>query len=174
LLMKIGRKLGTVFDGTLDVTGGIGSIIVASLMVVVVIAVTFRYFLHTPLLWVIRFGEICLLYLAFLGAAYVLRKEAHVKMDLVLSRLKPTHQALMTAITSIFAIIVFLVVIYYSSYVTWEAAVKGYYKLAYLNIPEAYVTGVIPVGCTLLAIQFARRAYKNLKLWRSIKKSGEF
>ena len=171
--MKIVRKANAIFDGIVSLTGGIGGFIIIYLMLSVCTAVVFRYFLHNSLPWVLRIAEASLVYFTFLITAWILRREAHVRMDLLLTRLKPRIQALVNLITSLIGAIIFLIIVWYSSQVTWELAVSGFYQQSSLQIPDAYIIFVIPLGCFLLSMQFLRRAYRNLMLWRGTTQSEE-
>ncbi|MFC2047546.1 TRAP transporter small permease, partial [Chloroflexota bacterium] len=117
--------------------------------------------------WVIEVGEYGLLYMSFLGAAWVLRREGHVKMDLVLNRLKLRSQVLLNVITSILGAIVFLIVTWYSAHFTWDLFQLGYIVDAYLDPPKWPIMAIIPVGSFLFSIQFLRRSYGYLRNWRA-------
>ena len=49
----------------------------------VCLEVVLRYFFSAPLLGMIQFSEIGLLYIAFLGAGWNLRRDGHVRIEVV-------------------------------------------------------------------------------------------
>ena len=125
-----------------------------------------RYFLKMPQVWVVEITEYTLLVITFLGTAWVLKREGHVKVDLVLNRLKPRAQAFINIITSVVSALVLLVVAWYGLRISWDYFQKGIFELSMLDIPKAPIMVVIPIGSILLLIQFLRRAYGY---WESLK-----
>ena len=100
--MKILMKVTNSFDGALNATGFLASILLGFIMCSVTAEVVARHFLGISISWwMVETTEYMLLYITFLGAAWVLRKEGHVKMDLLLSRFKPRDQDTVNIITSI-------------------------------------------------------------------------
>ncbi len=122
-----------------------------------------RYFFNRPILGVLEFSEIGLLYITFLGAAWLLKKEGHVKIEMMLIRLKPRHQTVINIITSVICVIILLIITWYGSYITFEHYRQGIYRVSLLHTPTAPVLIIIPVGSFLLSIQFLRRTYGFIK-----------
>ena len=64
----------------------IASAMMAGLMIIVCIDLTLRYFFNSPLLWGTEVTEILLLYITFLGMAWVFREDGHVVIDVFTSK----------------------------------------------------------------------------------------
>ena len=124
----------------------------------VCVDVVLRYFFNRPMLWVLETSEYVLLYIPFLAAAYVLREESHIRIDILLNRLGRRTQHRLNAVTSVLACGVLLVLAYYSAYVTLDFFHRGVPTIKSLKIPEYLVIAVIPLGFFLFALQFLRRA----------------
>jgi TRAP-type C4-dicarboxylate transport system permease small subunit len=139
------------------------------MMLAVVYEVVMRYFLGRPTIWVVELSEYSLLFITFLGATWVLRREGHVKLDLVLGRLNPRTQVLLNIITSVLSAAICLALLWYSAEVTWDHFQSGWIRPKVLNIPSAYILVIIPVGSLLLFIQFLRRSYEYLRSWRGLR-----
>jgi TRAP-type C4-dicarboxylate transport system permease small subunit len=103
----------------------------------------------------------------FLTVSLTLKREGHVKMDLVLTRLRPGTQSILNIITSVIGIFICLVLTWYGTVVTWDYFQTGYYIGTMLMPPKAPIMLIIPVGSFLLLIQFLRRAYSYLESWRA-------
>ena len=129
--------------------------------------VVMRYFFNRPLLWVVEVTGLTLLYITFLVAAWVLRREQHVKMDMVLSRLSPRTQAILNIITSTLSAVIFLAITWYGAWATWEHFKAGYYTSTTMEIPYVYVLIIIPIGSLLLFIQFLRRIHGHIRSFRA-------
>jgi len=164
--MKLLGRLAAIFDRTNDVLVFLASAILIFTVVSVTVDVVLRYFFNAPLIWAVEVNENNLLYITFLATAWVLRREGHVKVELVLARLDPRAQNLVGLITSIIGVVICLVVTWYGSLVTWRDFETGAFQPTIMRIPNAYILFIIPVGTFLLSIQFLRRTYRFLKKWR--------
>ena len=173
--MKPLTKASAIFDRGIIVLAVIAVLLLAFIMLSVSAEVVTRYFVGRQMLWVIEVTEYCLVWIAFLGAACVLKREAHVVMDIVLIRLEPRTQALVNAITSIIGVVICLVVTWYGVEVTLDFYRRGHFLPSVLEPPSFVLYAIIPVGSLLLAIQFVRRTYGYIQGWRVVpdKKSGE-
>ncbi len=157
--MKRLSQINSVFNYILDSLGLVASVLIVIAMLVVVTDVVMRYFLNRPIDWSMEITEYTLLFIAFLGAAWVLRREGHVRMDLVLNRLEPRTQALLNTVTSIIGAFIWLTITWFSVKATLEFQQLGFFFFTPLRTPKFIVLSVIPVGSVLLSIQFMRRAY---------------
>ncbi|MBC8459489.1 MAG: TRAP transporter small permease [Deltaproteobacteria bacterium] len=158
-LLKTGRILDRVMEGFVWLAG----LLMMFSLITVCIDVVMRYFFNNPIGWVLQFSEYILLYIPFLAAAFVLREESHIKIDIVLNRLNQKTQSLINVVTSLLGFCVLIVLTYYGTYVTFDFYQRKVPTLKYLKIPEFLVLIVIPIGCFLFAIQFIRRAYRYYK-----------
>jgi TRAP-type C4-dicarboxylate transport system permease small subunit len=159
LLAKIGRILDRLMKGFAWLAG----LLMMFSLITVCIDVVMRYFLNRPTGWVLQFSEYILLYIPFLAAAFVLREESHIRIDIVLNRLTRKTQSLISVITSLLSCLVLAILTYYGTYITIDFYQRNVPTLKYLKIPEFLVIMVIPIGCLLFSIQFIRRAYRDYK-----------
>ena len=165
--MKVIRTLGTVFDNAVNNFTGLAGVLLIFVMLVVCAEIVLRYFFHSPTLWVLEISEVLLLYITFLGTAWLLKREGHVKMELLLSRLNPRNRGLLNSITSVIAAISCLVVAWYGALITWDYYQIGYTTMTAWRPLVAPFIVIIPVSSFLLFIQFLRRAYGYLGEWRA-------
>lgn len=166
--MKLLPKGTNILDAVINLFIFLAGILFIYLMLSVFIeAVILRYFLGITTDWIREVAQYTLLFMTFLGTAWVLRNEGHVKMDLLLERLKPKPQALMNIITSVVAAIACLVVAWYGVRVTWDDIQTGYYMASALQPSSWFLMLIIPIGSFLLFIQFLRRISGFLRSWRA-------
>ena len=159
-------KVKSIFDRTNSLLAILASVLLAFIALSLCYDITMRYLLGRTLPWLFEVSEYSLLWITFLGAAWLLRREGHVKMDLILNRLKPRTQAIVNIITSIVSALVCLLITWYSAKVTWHFFQTGSFLLSYLEAPKWPIMIIIPVGSFLLFIQFLRRTYGYLVRWR--------
>jgi len=168
--MKLVKKVAVIFDRTNDSLMFLAVLVLVFIMLSVTTEVVMRYFLGRPLIWVVDFSQYGLVWITFLGAAWVLRRERHVIMDIVTSRLNPRGQAILNIITSIICAIICLVIVWYGIEITWLRFQEGIYLYEYFEVLDGYILLIIPVGTFLLFIQFLRRINGYLKVWRGVRK----
>ena len=164
--MKLLSKLSVFFDRTLDFLYLLTAIFIAFVALSIGLEVFMRYFLEHPLFWVVEISEYSLLYITFLGTAWLLRKEGHVSMDFVVNRLNPRKAALLNIITSILGTIVCLFLIWYGTQITWFNFERGVYLSTLIQPSKAAILVIIPFGSLMLFVQFLRRTYGYLQSWR--------
>ncbi len=151
-------KFARIFDRINDFLVGIAGGLLAAVMVVVCVDASLRYLVRHAEVWVVPVGAFTLFFVTFLSTAWLLQRDGHVKVELLLGRLKPRAQASINIITSIISALVLLIVAWYGLGITWDFYQEGVFELSMLNIPKAPLMVVIPVGSILLLIQFLRRA----------------
>jgi TRAP-type C4-dicarboxylate transport system permease small subunit len=162
--MKAHRKLLRTWDRLNEAIMVLAGILLWGQMVIVNIEIVSRY-LGRPTTWVAEISSILILWIPFMIGGWVLRKEAHVKMDLLIERLSPRSRALINFVTSLIGVIVMFIV-----------TVAGFLTTLYwignktptmLMLPRSPIIAIIFVGSLLFTIQFFIRALENLSQWRS-------
>lgn len=165
--MKLTTKAGTIFDRTVGLLAVLGAVLIVFTMLSITWEVfVARFLLDRPQMWVVEISEYSLLFITFLGTAWVLKRDGHVKMDLVLTRLNPRAQLVMNTITSTVGAIICLALTWYGARATWNAFQLGLYVMSILEPPRAVIFAIIPIGCFLLSIQFLRIIYGYVRRWR--------
>jgi len=149
----------TVFDRVLNALSAVAGVLVALMMLEVSVDVFMRYFLNRPISWTIEFTQYAMIFVLYLGVAWVLRGEGHVVMDIVLIRMNHQSRNLTNVITSILAAIVCSIVTWFGILVNVDYFKTGYMYGEVLNIPAFSLQFIVPLGMFLLTIQFLRRAY---------------
>jgi TRAP-type C4-dicarboxylate transport system permease small subunit len=154
------KRFLDIFDRTLNVMTFLAGILLVFIMLSVCLEVVLRTFINRPQIWVTEVTECLLLYITFLGTAWLLREEGHVKVDIVLNRLKPQTTAFLGIISSIMGVLVSITLTIYGFNVTWDYFQRGIYTPTALEIPVYLILLIIPIGSLMLFIQFIRRTGK--------------
>ena len=165
-------KIKTIFDRILDYLFIAAGVMLVFSTISVCWMVFSRYFLGRPMGWIVEINEYILLHIAFLVAAWVLRQEGHVKMDIVLEQLSPKIQLAINLFTSIVSTIVCFLFTWFGIKVTLELYQKKAMTVTVLELPKFFFTIVIFFGSFLLVIQFVRRTYGYLQNWRGLQNKG--
>lgn len=150
------------FDRVLALGGFLAAVLLLAVMLMTAVKVVFRYVLHEGLIGVDQFSGTLLLYITFLGAAWVLRREGHVTIDLLFAGLGPVPRRALHAANSVAGAAVCLVLAYYGALEAFDSWQRDIRIPAEIEMPRVINLAVIPLGCLLLGIQFARRALTGL------------
>ncbi|HEY7609267.1 MAG TPA: TRAP transporter small permease [Alphaproteobacteria bacterium] len=118
--------------------------------------VLLRYGFNRPISWVVEISEYSLLWITFLGAAWVLRHGGHVRVDILLQYLSPAALRICGLFSSAAGIVTTLVLIAFGADATWTAYMRGAFKPTGTDVPTWMILIVIPLGGLLLFFRFAR------------------
>jgi len=165
-MMNTKPNLTEIFDSVLNVLVFIAGLCLTFIVVSVCIDVIIRDLLNRPIQWVFEVAEYLLLAITFFGAAWCLREEGHVEMDILTSKLPNRVQYFLRFITSILGILICGVLTYYSAVCSWDFYKRGLYYPTLLEVPKALIIAILVVGFFLLVVQFIRRTRKYFSLWK--------
>ena len=163
---KLLGKTRGIFDTVLD-AGAVGS---ATLIVFIMLAICAEVVLRRlghPQIWEIEVTEYCLLYATFLGTAWLLRDEGHVKVDIITSAINCKARALLGVVTSVIGSAISLYLVVWGWKVTLTYFQRGVVECTPLLTPTYIVLLIIPLGSIPLFVQFLRRTHGYLKTLKS-------
>lgn len=161
--MRQTNKIGGFYRTIVNILAVCGALIILFMMLSISVGVVMRFFFHRSLVWLTEISGYGMVFMTFLVAAWVLREEGHVRIDLLVEHLKPKKRAFLEFITSIAGAVVCLVITGYSIVVTLDHLKRGVFTATDLEIPWAILLAVIPVGVLTLSIQFLIRARRYFK-----------
>jgi len=162
--MKLRKRLIVIFDRTLDIMAFFAGVLLLFAVASVGVGIVMRS-LGNPLGWVFEVSSYILLYVTFLVAAWTLRLEGHVHIDIVINQLKPRTQSVFHIITSAIGVLIALALTWYGAKVTYDFLLSGHFTPSVLEPPKWIFLIIIPIGSLALAIQFIRRTYHHIKLF---------
>ncbi len=118
--------------------------------------------------WITQFTEYALLWITFLGTAWVLGRNRHIAIDLIMSHLGPRKKLAFDISHYLVGCVLCLVLCYFGWLTVWSMIERGVVDVQVVDIDKYKVILVIPLGFFLLALQFLR---KMLAAFQSIKHS---
>jgi len=161
---SIGRTLESLLSRVTFVSGHISGWTIFAMMVLTTAAVFARRVIHFPLVFGDEYSAYLLVFCAFLGGAYTLQQDSHVRVDVIAIRLKDKPRILLRAITSCFSLL-------YGIVLTWKSiGLVIYYKqightaLSILETPTWIPAIAVPVGMTILTLQMILCIVADVKL----------
>ncbi|MDX2478931.1 MAG: TRAP transporter small permease [Desulfuromusa sp.] len=114
--------------------------------------------LSTPV-WVIQFVEYSLLWITFLGTAWVLSNNKHVALPLITDRLGEKGRRNIAVVHNFVGMGLCGVLCWFGSMTTWDHFVRQITDVGSVDVSKALVIVVIPIGFLLLTLQFMRKFY---------------
>ena len=167
------QKFQNRFDKGLDVLAWIAALMLIGVIISVMGEVFLRSFFNRPQEWVVEISEYALLYITFLSAAVVLKKEGHIVVDLLTSRLTLRKRLFLSILQYIVISLVSIVFIYFGGRTTIDNYIRGIYNPTVLQIPIAYSLAIIPVGGAFLLIQSVLGLFSYYKKFKEAGMSAQ-
>lgn len=139
----------------------VGIFTICVITVVALYGVVTRLF-GSPVSWAVEFLELIQVVLAFLPVAYVLNRNAHVRMDLGVELVKGKRRHLLQGIASILGVCMSVLMIYATSQ-SAIASIAMREGSVLSSLPIYPFKVCVTVGFSLLALQFAGHAWESFR-----------
>lgn len=154
------KTLGRFFDFLINAMAVLASTIMLVMMLSTVFKVIMRAFFNRGIQGVDQISGTMMVYIAFLGAAWVLRNEGHITIDLLTGYLSEKTRRQVEIFGSIVGAIACFTIAYVSGVATVLSIQRGVVVAAELEIPRAINLWVIPFGSAVLGIEFILRSVR--------------
>jgi C4-dicarboxylate transporter, DctQ subunit len=153
------RMAGRIFDYILSIMAWLGAIICVFMMLSISADVIARYFLKRPILGMQEANTMLIVWIVFLGSAWLLKKNGHINMDIILQIVSPRVQNRINLVLCLICAAVNLVLFWFSTQAVLEYFRKGILETGNLRINTGWILLAIPIGTLPFCIQFLRKAY---------------
>ena len=153
--MRLAERFFTALVNAMGVAAGL---LLLSIMLATVFKVGLRGIAGAGIIGIDQLSGTAMVYMTFLGAVWVLRRNEHVALDLVLSSATVPLKRTLIVIHSLIGAAICFVVSYYGFHVVQLSIARGVVVAEELEIPRAIGLLPIPFGTLLLGIEFLRRA----------------
>ncbi len=151
------QRLGRWLDVVDDRMAMLAIAVLVAVTLCVCLEVVMRYGFNAPQIWVIELSEYALLYITFLGAAWVLHQGGHVRVDIFYNMASPQLRRVFGTISASLGLAIAALLCGFGANATWTAYARGMFKATLLEFPTWIVLLAIPVGSLMLAIRFLRQ-----------------
>lgn len=125
----------------------LGAVCLGTILTIMLVNVVFRYALSLPIFWAEEANNFLFVWMGYLGFAYVMGNDNHIKVTLLESRLpgKVRRAA---------RIVAHLVVMATCLGMAWPTikVLPQLHKSAAMGLPEKYVYAIMPVSFLLMAL----------------------
>jgi TRAP-type C4-dicarboxylate transport system permease small subunit len=107
--------------------------------------------------WIVQFNEYSLLWMTFLGTAWVLSADKHVSINLVVERLGRGAGKVLGLVNCVLGMGLCGVLGWYGFFTTRETFVRKVIDVQAIDIPKAWILVIIPVGFLLTFFKFMHK-----------------
>lgn len=153
-----------VTNGMTLVTGEMAGVAIFLLAVCVVVDVFLRYAFGKPTIWINEAAGYTLLVITFLGLAYTLRENAHIKVLVVVSRLPSQIQDWMKVISSVVSLIVISILFKLTWDLFMQSVEGGTTSATMWDVPLAPWQVFIPFGLAVIGVLLICNLYAESKI----------
>lgn len=156
------RAYDKILAGLVAVIGGLSIVI----LLLISLQVFSRYLAKSPVLWTTDASVMLMLGMGLPGAAWLLRNDEHVQIDVVVNYLSEKKKLFLNLITSVLGVLTCIAITVSGLWVTHDQYTRGVKTVGDLQIPKFILVALIPLGTFFLAIEFIRKVkyyYGKLK-----------
>ena len=147
------RRVIGVLEAISDLAGYLAGIAVFGLTLLIAAAVFSRRVLGSPLLAVDEVSGYLLLAIVFLGLAYTMKADGHIRSDIVLAHVPPGVRGGLETLATLLAFLFALALLVGNWTLVAEFYTRGTLSFKYLQIPLWIPASLLVVGVVLLVLQ---------------------
>jgi TRAP-type C4-dicarboxylate transport system permease small subunit len=151
-----------VFDKVIEIMAGLAGVILVFIVAAVCYTIGMRFLFTKTTIWIMQTTEYALLWIVFLGTTWLLRDKGHITTDIIYTHLnRKTKNYFDCVMWSIGGLTCAAMVLFGILHVG-ECVAGGITDVRAVTVPKTAVFIVIPIGSTLLTLQFFRMAWSRL------------
>ena len=113
-------------------------------------------------IWVFQFNEYSLLWITFLGTAWLLAENKHVRISLLTNVLGGKVNKWLDIIHSLMGFVLCGVLAWYGFFSTRDHLLRNVIDTQAVDVPKWIILAVIPFGFVLLSLQFLKKFYLSV------------
>jgi C4-dicarboxylate transporter, DctQ subunit len=137
-----------------ELAGYASAVLILVSMLVVCYGVALRYVFGASTVWQLELSTYFLMFAAFVGGAYGLKHGDHVNLSLIVDRLPGKTRLYVQLVASVMGLLFVAVVAVIGYVLWWETTQSGRTSGTAWNVPLTYPYFIVPLGMTLIALQY--------------------
>lgn len=150
------RRLEWIIDKITSLAAVIGGVFTGIMTLIVGYAVTARYAFRRPIGWSEEVAVYLMVWAVFLGAAYTLKEDAHIGVDILIARL-PAPMKRVFLLFHCVAGIVFTSILLYHGIDMVALTIKMDSRSIAMDFPLVLTHLAVPVGAFMLMLQYINK-----------------
>ena len=146
------------------ITGLIAGFSLLAMTLMVTMDVTLRYGFNAPTKWANEFSAYLAVLVIFLGISYVLRENAHIRVDVVVRKLPRRAQDWIRVITSVI-LLGYIIILFH---LTWDVLVMNFAinktSFTAMDVPIWPIQAFIPLGLAIMGLLLIQHIFVEAKV----------
>lgn len=146
------------------ITGLIAGFSLLAMTLMVTMDVTLRYVFNAPTKWANEFSAYLAVLVIFLGISYVLRENAHIRVDVVVRKLPRRAQDWIRVITSVI-LLGYIIILFH---LTWDVLVMNFAinksSFTAMDVPIWPIQAFIPLGLAIMGLLLIQHIFVEAKV----------
>jgi C4-dicarboxylate transporter DctQ subunit len=155
------------FDKYLDIAEKVFAFFAGLLLLFVAFstctAIALRFMKIAVPLWSVQFNEYSLLWITFLGGAWLLRRGRHVSLDIVTRRVKPRALNILNIMLGFMGLGVCGLLTWITAAVAWDNFQRNVIDVRAVDVPKYTILSIVFAGFLLLFLEFFNDVYRNIR-----------
>lgn len=151
-MSRVLDHLEKIIDRLTSLGAVVGGVFTGVMTVIVGYAVVGRYIFNRPIGWSEEISMYLMVWAVFLGAAYTLKEDAHIGVDILISRLKPEIKKFFLLFHYLVGIAFFSILFYKGIEMVVLSLKMGSRSMA-IEFPLYLTQLAVPVGSAILILQ---------------------
>ena len=155
-------KFWVFFDRLIDFMAVLAGVLVVFITAAECYTIGMRFLFTKTTIWVVQTNEYALLWIIFLGTAWLLREGGHITTDVVYVHLNEKTKQYLNVIMFVVGGLTCATLAFFGILYLCNCILRGVTDVRAVTIPKWIVFLIIPVGSILLTVQFFRMAWSRL------------
>lgn len=128
-----------------------------------------RYILNDSLAWTEEIARYALIWVTFIGAAVVVRKNMHISVEVLLHFLSPLPARVLLGLVDLFKLLFYGLLAYFAVMIVER---MQWQRMVIIDLPMSIVYGGVALGCFLMLMRQAVIFFRNIRDgWRTAQRS---
>lgn len=153
------------FDRLVVACAAVAGLMILSTVLMITADVIGRYFFSVTFPWIFELTEHILVSIPFLGMAWLVRSETHVRIDILLTTLPKRLRGWADSFAYGLSAATCAFMTYYALLTTIDHYLRGIVTYGIYPIPKFLLLSVITFGLALTAIEFLRKTVEPTIGW---------
>jgi TRAP-type C4-dicarboxylate transport system permease small subunit len=160
--MPFRKRFWKFFDWLTEVMAALAGVILVFMCGAVCYTIGMRFLFTKTTIWIIPMTEYALLWIVFLATTWLLREGGHITTDLIYVHLKEKTKPYLDCIMCFIGGLTCAVMVFLGVLHVCQCIAGGVTDVRAITVPKTAVFIIIPIGSSLLTIQFFRMAWSRL------------
>ena len=156
------RTINKIIDWCILALAAIAGAVLLFMLLAICFSTVTRKLFNMPFAFLIDYASYSLLYIAFLGAPWLLGKRGHINIDLFTNMMKPKFQRYWQVGLDIVLAFTCIVIAVVSFIITRTNIINGVIISDFLSTPQWILMICVPVGSFFTAVEAIRLAVRGL------------